>query len=145
MCVTVPLMMSVSFIPAAKAQNGDAEKLLKGMADYVSSQKTLPVSCKDSRCSRTAILVDKGCRRSSLVFLTLSSTCPRDSTHSCQMTFLSTSISRRPMCPAVERSISSRTFDLLVVELPHRWCRHERVEDSRWKLAIVIVGAPQIN
>ena len=58
----------------SQAQNGDAEKLLKGMADYVSSQKTLPVSCKDSRCSRTAILVDKGCRTSSLVFLTLSST-----------------------------------------------------------------------
>jgi hypothetical protein len=38
------LMMSVSFIPAAKAQNGDAEKLLKGMADYVSSQKTLSVT-----------------------------------------------------------------------------------------------------
>src|SRR6187200_3344298 len=38
------LMMSVSFIPAANAQNGDAEKLLKGMADYVSSQKTLAVT-----------------------------------------------------------------------------------------------------
>jgi hypothetical protein len=38
------LMMSVSFIPAANAQDGDAEKLLKGMADYVSSQKTLAVT-----------------------------------------------------------------------------------------------------
>lgn len=38
------LMMSVSLIPAANAQNADAEKLLKGMADYVSSQKTLAVT-----------------------------------------------------------------------------------------------------
>jgi hypothetical protein len=29
---------------AASAENGDAEKLLKGMADYVSSQKTLAVT-----------------------------------------------------------------------------------------------------
>ena len=38
------LMMSVCFIPAANAQNGDAEKLIKGMADYVTSQKTLSIT-----------------------------------------------------------------------------------------------------
>ena len=38
------LMMGISFIPAASAENGDAEKLLKGMADYVSSQKALTVT-----------------------------------------------------------------------------------------------------
>ena len=37
-------VMSVSLITAANAQNADAEKLLKGMADYVSSQKTLAVT-----------------------------------------------------------------------------------------------------
>ena len=38
------LLMGVSFTQAARAQNGDAEKLLKGMADYVASQKNLAVS-----------------------------------------------------------------------------------------------------
>ncbi|MBR1157487.1 DUF2092 domain-containing protein [Bradyrhizobium sp. JYMT SZCCT0428] len=38
------LMVSVSVMPAARAQNGEAEKLLKGMADYVSGQKTLAVT-----------------------------------------------------------------------------------------------------
>ena len=38
------LMMSVCFIPAANAENSDAEKLLKGMADYVASQKALTVT-----------------------------------------------------------------------------------------------------
>ncbi len=38
------LTIGVSFAPQAGAENGDAEKLLKGMADYVSSQKTLTVT-----------------------------------------------------------------------------------------------------
>ena len=38
------LMMSVSVIPAANAQNGNAERLIKGMADYVTSQKTLSIT-----------------------------------------------------------------------------------------------------
>jgi hypothetical protein len=38
------LMMSVSFIPAARAESSDAEKLLRGMADYVASQKNLAVT-----------------------------------------------------------------------------------------------------
>jgi hypothetical protein len=38
------LMMSVSLLPAARAESGDAEKLLKGMADYVASQKALSVT-----------------------------------------------------------------------------------------------------
>jgi hypothetical protein len=38
------LTMAISFASQASAENGDAEKLLKGMADYVSSQKTLAVT-----------------------------------------------------------------------------------------------------
>ena len=37
-------MMSICCIPIANAQNGDAEKLLKGMADYVAGQKALTVT-----------------------------------------------------------------------------------------------------
>jgi hypothetical protein len=36
--------MGVSLVSPARAENGDAEKLLKGMADYVASQKTLAVT-----------------------------------------------------------------------------------------------------
>jgi hypothetical protein len=38
------LTMGTSFASPARAENGDAEKLLKGMADYVASQKTLAVT-----------------------------------------------------------------------------------------------------
>jgi hypothetical protein len=38
------LTMSISLVSQASAENGDAEKLLKGMADYVASQKTLAVT-----------------------------------------------------------------------------------------------------
>jgi hypothetical protein len=38
------LTMGISLATSARAQSGDAEKLLKGMADYVSSQKTLAVT-----------------------------------------------------------------------------------------------------
>ena len=38
------LTMSVSLLSPASAQSGDAEKLLKGMADYVASQKALTVT-----------------------------------------------------------------------------------------------------
>ena len=38
------LTMSISLTSQASAQNGDAEKLLKGMADYVASQKNLAVT-----------------------------------------------------------------------------------------------------
>ena len=38
------LTMGVSLVSPARAENGDAEKLLKGMADYVASQKTLAVT-----------------------------------------------------------------------------------------------------
>jgi hypothetical protein len=38
------LTMGVSLVSPASAENGDAEKLLKGMADYVASQKTLAVT-----------------------------------------------------------------------------------------------------
>jgi hypothetical protein len=38
------LTMGISFGSQADAQSGDAEKLLKGMADYVTSQKTLSVT-----------------------------------------------------------------------------------------------------
>src|SRR6476469_3035777 len=38
------LTIGVSFASQAGAENGDAEKLLKGMADYVSSQKALTVT-----------------------------------------------------------------------------------------------------
>ena len=38
------LTMGISFASQAGAQNGDAEKLLKGMADYISGQKTLAVT-----------------------------------------------------------------------------------------------------
>jgi hypothetical protein len=36
--------MSISLVTQATAQSGDAEKLLKGMADYVASQKNLAVT-----------------------------------------------------------------------------------------------------
>ena len=38
------LTMGTSFASPARAENGDAEKLLKGMAEYVASQKTLAVT-----------------------------------------------------------------------------------------------------
>ena len=38
------LTIGVSFVAKARAENGDAEKLLKGMADYVASQKTITVT-----------------------------------------------------------------------------------------------------
>jgi hypothetical protein len=38
------LTVSVSLLSQASAESGDAEKLLKGMADYVAGQKTLSVS-----------------------------------------------------------------------------------------------------
>ena len=38
------LTMGVSLVSPARAENGDAENLLKGMADYVASQKTLAVT-----------------------------------------------------------------------------------------------------
>ena len=38
------LAMGLSLGSPAGAQNGDAEKLLKGMADYVTAQKTLSVT-----------------------------------------------------------------------------------------------------
>ena len=38
------LTVSVSLMSPASAENGDAEKLLKGMADYVASQKALAVT-----------------------------------------------------------------------------------------------------
>jgi hypothetical protein len=38
------LAMSVSFMPQAKAQSNDADKILKAMSDYVASQKTLSVT-----------------------------------------------------------------------------------------------------
>ncbi len=38
------LTMGISLAMPASAQSSDAEKLLKGMADYVSSQKTLAVT-----------------------------------------------------------------------------------------------------
>lgn len=38
------LTVSVSLASGASAENGDAEKLLKGMADYVASQKNLAVT-----------------------------------------------------------------------------------------------------
>jgi hypothetical protein len=38
------LAMCVSFMPHAKAQSNDADKILKAMSDYVASQKTLSVT-----------------------------------------------------------------------------------------------------
>jgi hypothetical protein len=38
------LAMSVSFMPHAKAQSNDADKILKAMSDYVANQKTLSVT-----------------------------------------------------------------------------------------------------
>jgi hypothetical protein len=38
------LAMGISFVSHARAENGDAEKLLKGMADYVAGQKNLAVT-----------------------------------------------------------------------------------------------------
>ena len=38
------LTMSVSLLSPASTQSGDAEKILKGMADYVASQKALTVT-----------------------------------------------------------------------------------------------------
>ncbi len=38
------LTMSVSILSPASAQNGDAEKILKGMADYVAGQKALTIT-----------------------------------------------------------------------------------------------------
>jgi hypothetical protein len=38
------LAMNISFVAKASAENGAAEKLLKGMADYVTSQKTIAVT-----------------------------------------------------------------------------------------------------
>ena len=38
------IAMNISFVAKASAESGDAEKLLKGMADYVASQKTLAVT-----------------------------------------------------------------------------------------------------
>jgi hypothetical protein len=38
------LAIGASLVSPASAQNGDAEKLLKGMADYIASQKALAVT-----------------------------------------------------------------------------------------------------
>jgi len=38
------LTLNIAFVSQASAQSGDAEKLLKGMADYVSSQKMIAVT-----------------------------------------------------------------------------------------------------
>jgi hypothetical protein len=38
------LIMSLTFIPSANAENGDADKLLKAMTDYVASQKTISLT-----------------------------------------------------------------------------------------------------
>src|SRR5712675_2346727 len=38
------LAMSISFAPRANAQANDADKILKAMSDYVTSQKTLSVT-----------------------------------------------------------------------------------------------------
>jgi hypothetical protein len=42
--VGMMLAMCVSFMPHAKAQSNDADKILKAMSDYVASQKTLSVT-----------------------------------------------------------------------------------------------------
>jgi len=42
--VGMMLAMSVSFMPRASAQGGGADKILKAMSDYVTSQKTLSVT-----------------------------------------------------------------------------------------------------
>ena len=42
--VGIMLAMSVSFMPRASAQGGGADKILKAMSDYVTSQKTLSVT-----------------------------------------------------------------------------------------------------
>lgn len=42
--VSTILTMGISLMPAARAQGGDAEKLLKAMSDYVASQKTVSVT-----------------------------------------------------------------------------------------------------
>jgi hypothetical protein len=42
--VGMMLALSVSFMPQAKAQSNDADKILKAMSDYVASQKTLSVT-----------------------------------------------------------------------------------------------------
>jgi hypothetical protein len=38
------LAVGITFVSPARAENGDAEKLLKGMADYIASQKNLAVT-----------------------------------------------------------------------------------------------------
>jgi len=42
--VSIMLAMSFSFMPRASAQGGGADKILKAMSDYVTSQKTLSVT-----------------------------------------------------------------------------------------------------
>jgi hypothetical protein len=42
--VGMMLAMSISFMPHAKAESNDADKILKAMSDYVTSQKTLSVT-----------------------------------------------------------------------------------------------------
>jgi hypothetical protein len=42
--VGMMLAMSVSFVSPASAQGGGADKILKAMSDYVTSQKTLSVT-----------------------------------------------------------------------------------------------------
>lgn len=49
------------------------------------------------------------------------------------------------MRSAIERSIGSGPFDLLIVKLPHRGGRHEGIECRRRQFAVVIIGALQID
>src|ERR1700733_7371519 len=49
------------------------------------------------------------------------------------------------MRPAVERAVRTRALDALIIELSHRWRRHQSVERSCRQLPIVIVSAAQID
>jgi hypothetical protein len=45
----------------------------------------------------------------------------------------------------IKRTIRTRPFDILIVELPHRWRAHQAVERRRRQLAVMIVRAAQAD
>ena len=49
------------------------------------------------------------------------------------------------MRPAIIRAVRTRAFDVLIEEMPHRWCAHQRVVRRGRQFAVMIIGAAKID
>lgn len=49
------------------------------------------------------------------------------------------------MCSAIIRAVRTRPFDILIVELAHRWRAHQAVERHGRQFDVVIVRAAQAD